>query len=700
LSRSFLDSAFVDEVRARTDIVELVGEYVALRQRGRNHTGLCPFHTEKTPSFTVSAEKQMFHCFGCGAGGDVFSFLQRKEGLSFPDSVRRLAERVGIRVPERALTPEEAAQRAQRDRLRQVLELAAAQYQRWLWSDAGSGALAYMRKRQFDDATLRQFGIGWAPPAWDGLVQGMKGRGVDPALLVKAGLAGEAEGSRRIYDRFRGRVMFPIWDPRGRVIAFGGRVLPAAGGGEAAAVAPAAQGDQDAGPKYLNSPETELFVKGHGLYALHLARGSIRERGQAIIVEGYVDAITCHRAGFTNVVASLGTALTASQGRLLLSMAREILVAYDADTAGQAATIRGLEILAALGGDVRVVSLPGGKDPDDCIRGEGSEAFAAAIARAEDYLDYRFRVTLSAAESRYGAGSVRSAAATAAAVAPALAALASAVAREAYIQRFARALGVSEASFLAEVRRAARSGRPGGQWQAGISGPRGSRQAGARGEAGTAAGGAGPGTSAGASGSGHIDGPRRDNIGNTGQGLLLGNVCQRAEEQLIAIALRHPRLAVSLSRRLRPDEIPDEPYRQVLEALAQAAAAVSGTEAAVDGDTSAAAGDGAPGDESRGHRLHGELLRMLGEQGMQEAASLVARLALAETIGEQDWEPCERIAQDCIRVLQEHSTGNRIIEVRQEVQRLEREGRPVPSRMLEELMRLQRSVKGGGAQGE
>ncbi|MDP2873032.1 MAG: DNA primase [Bacillota bacterium] len=636
--RSFFDNRFVDEVRSSTDIVELIGESVALRRRGRNHLGLCPFHNEKTASFTVSAEKQIFYCFGCGAGGDVFSYVQKKQGLTFPESVRLLAERAGLRPPEQDLSPAEAARAAELARLRELHEMACVQYERWLWGDPGKPALEYLRRRGLSDQTIKDFRLGWALPGWDGLVQGLGQRGVQGAALVRAGLAGEAEGGKRVYDRFRGRVMFPICDGRGQVIAFGGRVLP---------------GNEDPqSPKYLNSPETDLFVKGRQLYGLHLARPAIRERGGAVIVEGYMDALACHQAGFKHAVASLGTALTVVQGRMLLTMARDISVAYDADAAGQAATLRGLEVLAMVGAEIRVVNLPEGKDPDECIQRGGASAFADALDQAEDYLLYRFRLARAAAEAKYGRGTARAAAATAAAVAPGLVLVASAVARESYVQRFARELGVSEASVLAEVRRAA---RPAAQ----------------------AGGGGAP-----ASDAGHIAAPNRDNKGNIGSGLLAGPAYRQAEEQLIAALLMHPELVNEVAGGIEPADFPDEACRHVVEMLLAAAPARA--------DGAAAGADRAAVDPAQQDLAHG-LIRALEQQGQLEAASLIGRLAVTDEVGK---EHCVRVVQDCVRFLQEHSLGNRIIEVRQEVQRLERAGEPVPSHLLEEYTRLVRSVKG------
>jgi DNA primase len=717
--KSFFDQSVIDEVRAAADIVDVVGEVVTLRRQGRNYLGLCPFHTEKTPSFTVSPDKQIFHCFGCGAGGDVFSFLQRREGLSFPDAMRRLAERAGLRLPEPELSPDEARRRDESERLRQVVEMASAQFQRWLWADAGREARLYLARRGFREETLRLFGVGWAPPAWDGLLAQLGRRGVDRQWLARAGLVVRSEDGSRTYDRFRGRVMFPIWDQRGRAVAFGGRVLPGTP-------------DEERGPKYLNSPETELFVKGRGLYAWHMAKGVIRERGHAVVVEGYVDAITCHQAGFTQTVASLGTALTVQQARLLLSQADQVRVAYDADAAGQGATQRGMDILAELGADVRIVTLPEGKDPDDCIARGGPAAFAAALDAAVDYVEYRFRLAQAAAGEQHGPGSAQAAAATAAAIAPTLGSLSSPVAREAYVHRFARLLGISEGSLWGEVRRAAvraparGSGRMAGSAGVGsVSAGVGSVSAGGGG-AGTGGSQARPGAASDAAGE-HIPSSDRDNKGSSGPRLHGTPAWRRAQEQLVAMMLADPARVHAIREQVRAEEFGDEACRGIVRALYEIAAsgpAVEARPAGGAGDTGrvqagaaqsagaapagaaqsagaaqagsaqagAAQSAGAAQAGAQFDALRHQLVRLLEQSGQRHAASLVSRL-LVETAEQGDGNP-DRVCRDCIRVLQEHSLAARITEVRQEVQRLEREGRPVPARLLEEYTRLVRAAKG------
>ncbi len=512
-----------------------------------------------------------------------------------------------------------------------------------------------------------QFAIGWAPPGWDGLVNALGKRGVTAEWLVRAGLASEAEDRRRVYDRFRSRVMFPIWDQRGRTVAFGGRILPGSA-------------DEDRAPKYLNSPETEIFVKGRQLYGYHLARAAIREMGRAVIVEGYVDAMTCHRAGFRNTVASLGTALTVAQGRMLMAQTRQVLVAYDADAAGQGATVRGLDVLTNLGADVRVVRLPEGKDPDECISRGGPEAFAHAVDGAQDYVVYRFDLAAREAAARFGTGSARASAAIAAAIAPTLTSLDSAVAREAYVQQFARSLDVSEASLWAELRRAVQAERA-GRRRVQVVRP-GDRGGAAAEESRTPA------------RQGHNPSLGRDNKGNTGTALLGGPAYRKAQEQLIGLMLVDPEHMAQVQAKLKPDEFPDEACRGIARALFQMAA--TGTLA---GSAGAAGGTGganeAGGANGAGDTARHQLLRVLELSGQAEAAALLTRLLMAEGVPAPEIRG--RVCSDCIRFLQEYSRSNRISEIRQEVQRAEREGRAVPTRQLEELSRLIRESKGNSS---
>lgn len=362
-----------EQVREATDIVALVGEKVALRRAGRSWKGLCPFHSERTPSFTVNPERQVWHCFGCGKGGDVFAWLTELEKVTFPEALRALADRAGIELPKPTRGPGDAAQ----DRLYQATALANDFFRAGLASPPGAEARAYLAGRGFEGTILDSFQVGWAPAAWDGLVTTL-GKLVPMPVLEEAGLAlRRGDGTR--YDRFRNRVTFPVMGTGGRVPGFGARAIAAA--------------DQ---PKYLNSPETAIYRKGHLLFALPQARASIRERKQALIVEGYLDVMRLHAAGFPNTVATSGTALTYEQARLLARLEAEAVLVYDGDDAGVRAADRALEPLLRAGLAVRVLLLPPGEDPDSFVRRQGGAAFATLVERAADPAGFLAEASLGA----------------------------------------------------------------------------------------------------------------------------------------------------------------------------------------------------------------------------------------------------------------------------------------------------------------
>jgi len=363
----------IDEVKARLDIVDVIGGYVQLQKAGRSYKAVCPFHSERTPSFFVSPERQSWHCFGaCGEGGDVFSFVMKKEGLEFREALRLLAERAGVPLPERRRAEEDT----ERERLREANEAAAQYYHRLLLdSEEGRRARRYLEERGLDGGTLQDFQLGFAPPGWENILRHLRERGYRQEELLAAGLL--TSGERGPRDLFHKRIMFPITDLRGRVVGFGGRSLPS-------------EGQAESQPKYLNTAQTALFDKGSLLYALDKAKDHIRREGSAVIVEGYMDAIAAHQHGYTNVVASMGTALTDRQVRLLKRFARDVILALDADTAGQEATLRAVEYQEILGGDIRVVVLPPGLDPDQAIRRQ-PEGWPALLASAQPLLDYKFQ---------------------------------------------------------------------------------------------------------------------------------------------------------------------------------------------------------------------------------------------------------------------------------------------------------------------
>jgi DNA primase len=389
-------AAVLDDIRAGVDIVDLVGRFVNLRKAGINWKGLCPFHAEKTPSFMVNPRKGIFHCFGCGVGGDVFGFLMRQDRLSFPEAVRALARTAGVALPEER-GPQ--AGDSGREELFRVMDLAARFYAEMLWKPAGERARAYLTERGIDPDVARRFGLGYAPEGWDRLLDFMRAEKVGEDTLVAAGLAVQRESRGGVYDRFRHRLLFTIHDLQGRVVAFGGRAF----------------GDEQ--PKYLNSPETPLYSKGNLLYAADVARETMRTKNRALIVEGYVDCLMAHQHGFTETVAALGTAFTPAQLALLRRYCDEVVTFFDADAAGQRAAARAEELLEPTTGGfawavnrsgafegggtlrVKVALLPAGHDPDTFLREHGAPAFTERIAGARSLLSYALERTIRESES-------------------------------------------------------------------------------------------------------------------------------------------------------------------------------------------------------------------------------------------------------------------------------------------------------------
>jgi DNA primase len=365
--------SFADKVKTQADIVRVIGEYVRLKKSGQNFMGLCPFHSEKSPSFAVHPVRQIYHCFGCGVGGDVFKFIMEVDKCTFPEAVRAVAEKCGIPIPrQRARSPEEQQAASQRKTLLALHKDAAAWFEEQLQGSVeGKIARGYLEDRGLDRETIARFGLGYAPWSGDALLRQFRG-GYAEKLLDASGLLSRDQGGRP-FDRFRRRIIFPITNDTGKVIAFGGRAL----------------GDDL--PKYLNSPETPIYTKSTVLYNFDRAKEGIRQRDFAVLVEGYMDAIGVARAGVANVVASCGTSLTEPQVRLLGRFTRRVVVNYDADTAGQVATERSLMLLLGAGFDVRVLSLPGGADPDQFVREQGAEAYQKALAEAPAFIDYLIR---------------------------------------------------------------------------------------------------------------------------------------------------------------------------------------------------------------------------------------------------------------------------------------------------------------------
>ena len=375
---------FLEELRARSGLAEIIGRRVKLARKGREHLGLCPFHKEKTPSFTVNEEKGFYHCFGCQAHGSVFDFVMETEGLSFPEAVEKLAGEAGMEVPRD--TPEERAQQRRRQTLFDVTEKAAVFFERRLRMPEGKKALDYLQGRGLDDAVIKRFRLGFAPDGRDVLKTALARDGVPEDLMAQAGMIIRPDDeSRAPYDRFRGRVIFPIGDAQGRIIAFGGRILDHQEAGKAPVSQGGPTGTDRKAPKYLNSPETALFHKGRVLYGLKLASGPARKAGTIIVTEGYTDVIALNRAGFVNAVAPLGTALTEDQIRILWRIVPEPVLCFDGDTAGQKAAARAAERalpLLASGYGLRFAMLPAGDDPDSLLENSGPEAMERVISGA------------------------------------------------------------------------------------------------------------------------------------------------------------------------------------------------------------------------------------------------------------------------------------------------------------------------------
>jgi len=424
------------EVKNKLAVVDVIGETVQLRKSGASYKGLCPFHGEKTPSFYVTPNRESWKCFGCGLGGDVFSFVMQRDSVTFPEALKTLAAKAGVELDERS-----SREDARRARLREVLDSAIAWYHSVLTAHvSGQPALDYLRGRGFSDATISAHQLGWAPAGWDAMSrQLIAKRGIEPAALAEVGLTQARSSGRGAYDRFRERIIFPIRDANGHAVGLGGRYL-------------IAEGDsRDHGPKYLNSPATPLFDKSRTLYLIDRAKSPIRKSGQAVIVEGYTDALMAHQAGFTNVVASLGTALTPGQVAVLTRYAKKVALAYDVDPAGQSAGSFGVTELNNLisevqqgGGvgltDVGVVRLPEGKDPDEVIR-ESPDLWREAVRTPDPILAYLIDYHAGRIDTRTADGKRRLV--------------------DAYLQLLARRSGVEERILLESLHRRPDPSRPG-----------------------------------------------------------------------------------------------------------------------------------------------------------------------------------------------------------------------------------------------
>lgn len=421
-----LPERFLDELLSRTDIVDLVSESVHLTKKGNSYWGCCPFHSEKTPSFHVVPDRQMYKCFGCGKGGGAINYVMELENLPFQDAVAVLARRAGMQMPEFGAAP---GARERREKILTINRQAARAFHRWLYSPEGAEGLSYLQRRGLSKRTLTSFGLGFAPNSWDSLLTELSAQGYDKRDLLDAGLA-VSNKDGRIYDRFRNRVMFPIIDVRGNVIGFGGRVM------------------DDATPKYLNSPDTPVYNKSRNVFALNIAKTS--KAGRVILTEGYMDTIALHQAGFDSAVASLGTALTEEHGQLLARYFKEAVISYDGDEAGIKAAQRAIPILEKAGLKVKVLRVTGAKDPDEFIKTYGRDAFARLLDQSENQVDYR----LAQIQKKYDLTDDGQRIAFLQEAAGLIAALPSAVEREIYGGHAAQTAGVTPDAMKLEVDRA------------------------------------------------------------------------------------------------------------------------------------------------------------------------------------------------------------------------------------------------------
>ena len=368
---AFYPDEIIEEVRNRTNIVDVISQYVNLQKKGSQYFGLCPFHNEKTGSFSVSPQKQMYYCFGCGKGGNVFSFLMDYDNMTFKEAVEELAPKCGVTLPQREMTAQERQKADRRSRLFEINKEAAAYYYKMLRSDAGKQAMDYFTKRELTPDTMHKFGLGCTSKYSDSLYKYLKGKGYEDNILKDCGLI-TIDEKRGGHDKFWNRAMFPIFDANGKVVAFGGRVM---GEGE---------------PKYLNSPETEIFNKSKTLFGLYFARKTRRE--QFILCEGYMDVISLHQAGFDNAVASLGTALTEGHAGMLKRYVKDVYLSYDSDGAGQKAALRAIPILKNAGISCRIINMSPYKDPDEFIKNLGAEEYEKRIQNAENSFMYQVRM--------------------------------------------------------------------------------------------------------------------------------------------------------------------------------------------------------------------------------------------------------------------------------------------------------------------
>lgn len=417
----------IEEIRISNDILSVVGEYVRLERKGKNYFGLCPFHNEKTPSFSVDPGKQLYYCFGCGKGGSVIQFVMDAENLDYIEAIKLLAEKARIQLPEGDNEEERTIAQKKQELLKINIEAARFFYEQ-LNEKRNSAPREYLSQRKISGSIARKFGLGYSPEEWNALYNHLKKKGYGEDILLDSGLVLKGKNGG-CYDRFRGRIIFPIFDLRGNVIGFGGRVL------------------DKSTPKYMNSPETLVYNKRKNLYALNFAKNSGEKR--IVVVEGYMDVISLFQFGIINTVASLGTALTESQGRLLKKYAEEIIISYDADTAGKAATMRGLDLLNDIGCNVKVLLIPKGKDPDEFVKKNGAQAFNKLIENALSLVEYKIKALKSTIDTNTTDGKINFLNKTA----DLLSKIDNNMEREMYIKKISKEYDISQESIYAEVLR-------------------------------------------------------------------------------------------------------------------------------------------------------------------------------------------------------------------------------------------------------
>jgi len=424
----FIPENILDEILDKCDIAEVISSYIPLKRAGRNYKALCPFHHEKTPSFIVNPEKGIFHCFGCNAGGNAFSFIMKYERIEFPEAVKMLAKKTGVVLPERGPRGPAGAPSVTDDIYR-AHEAAASYFGGVLASPAGGRAREYLAKRGIKDETVKEFRLGLAAASWDGLLARLRSAGFKAELIAKTGLVIPRSDRSGHYDRFRNRLIFPIFNHRGRIIAFAGRVL------------------DDSTPKYMNSPETQIYNKGRTLFGLNFSKREIGDKDAAVIVEGYTDLMALSQNGIRNVIASCGTALTQDQIRLLRRYTRNVIMVYDSDQAGEMATLRGLDLLLAEDMRVGIVRLPAGLDPDDFIRRHGAEGFNELLARPAGLLEYK----LDLLRSVHGSKGAEAKTSIAGEMLRTIAKVNNAVLKSEYLKRLAESLDVDEEGLRIEL---------------------------------------------------------------------------------------------------------------------------------------------------------------------------------------------------------------------------------------------------------